>query len=188
MNRVTTDPNQFPQSGVIDVPVPASTGGSLMSGGGGTAGDLGASQSLPSSGGAGGGDAGRPRGWFVAFAIFSTAVLCAVTIALLYSRWWRNDARNSVIAVWGPESWDGAWVEVTGPALPQGGLRAPITKERDLLTRFHVPSGGVYSVRVVGKDRRVVARRDGDPRRPLQPGGVWWPFRAPPAATQLGLQ
>jgi hypothetical protein len=23
--------------------------------------------------------------------------------------------------------------------------------------------------------------------RPLQPGGIWWPFRAPPGVAEMGL-
>ena len=38
----------------------------------------------------------------------------------------------------------------------------------------------------VGKVTQL-AFKQREPMRPLQPGGVWWPFRAPPGVSELGL-
>jgi hypothetical protein len=118
-------------------------------------------------------------------AILSTAALCCVIVALLYVQWFRSEDRSVLLVVWGPPEWDGATAVVSGPGLP-GELRHRLDKKDDLLARFHVPPG-LYVVRVV-KGERVLAQRARDPMRPLRAGGVWWPFRAPPAATQAGLQ
>ena len=127
----------------------------------------------------------RPRRWFVVFAIFSTAALCCVVIAVLYVQWFRTDDRSSLIVVWGPPEWDGATAVVSGPAL-QGELRHRMEKEDDMLARFHVPPG-IYVVEI-RKDNRVIDRKARENMRPLRSGGIWWPFRAPPAATQAGMQ
>jgi hypothetical protein len=123
----------------------------------------------------------RPRTWLIFFAIATTAALCVLTIALLYLRWWRNDAHNSIIAVWIDERWDGAIAEVSDPAI-QLKLEHPLTRDGDMLARFHVPPG-LYKVRIT-KDNKVLDER---PPHVMQPSGVWWPFRAPPGAAELGL-
>jgi hypothetical protein len=170
---LTPDPDQPPLSGVIDVPASPTTSGSLADHG----------PAAPP------GDPRdpnhRPRRWFIVFAIFSTAVLCCVIVALLYVQWFRSEDRSVLVIVWGPPEWDGATAVVSGPGL-SGELRHRLTKENDVLARFHVPPG-LYVVSVV-KDGQVLARKDRDPRRPLRSGGVWWPFRLPPAATQAGMQ
>ena len=107
-------------------------------------------------------------------------------IALLYLQWFRSEDRSSLIVVWGPPEWEGATAIVSGPALG-GDLKHTLTREQDMLARFHVPPGVGYSVRVK-KDGKEIAHRARDPMRPIASGGVWWPFRAPPAATRMGLQ
>jgi hypothetical protein len=181
------DPNQPVSSGVIDVPVSAPTAGSFAQPSQSAAAPQ--SQDDPASSAAPG--APRPRRWLIYFAILATAVLCVVTIAMLYLQWWRTEPRNSIIVVWGEPGWEGATAEVTGPALPPEGLKQVLRKEHDLLARFHVPSG-VYVVRVYTTDKsgrvsRELVRRARDPMRPIQPGGIWWPFRAPPGVSELGL-
>jgi hypothetical protein len=174
------EPNQSPSSsGVIDVAVTAPTAGSL------------AEQGAPGATGSAPAPASRPRRWLIHVAIVATALLCVATVAMLYLQWWRTETRNSLIIVWGEPSWEGAVAEVTGPALPPQGFKHTLTKEGDLLARFHVPAG-IYLVRVYkiddrGKVTTELARKSRDPMRPLQPGGIWWPFRAPPGVAEMGL-
>ena len=190
------DPNQPSPSGVIDVPVSAPTGGSLTQQPSLAA--HASSQSEPATISPGvavavavAPTAPRPRRWLIAVGILATAGLCIFTIAVLYLQWWRTEPRNSLIVVWGQPSWEGATAEVTGPALPAGGLSHDLTKDEDLLARFHVPAG-LYAVRVYRKDDRgrvteILASRQREPTRPLPAGGIWWPFRAPPGVPELGL-
>jgi hypothetical protein len=158
---------------VIDVPSSPTTSGSLT--------DHGAAP-LPT----GSSRSPRPRRWFIAFAIFTTALLCGTIIALLYVQWFRAQDRSALIVVWLPPEWDGATAIVSGPAL-NGDMKHRLTKEQDMIARFHVPPGVGYLVRIE-KDKKEISRRDRGTMRLLQSGGVWWPFRAPPSATQMGLQ
>jgi hypothetical protein len=176
--EVASDPTQPPSPGVIDVAVnPTTTAGSISSQGQGN----GAPGPTPSPAAP---SAPRPRNWLIQFGILATGVLCVMTIALLYLQWWRNDTHNTIIAVWGDESWEGATAQVVDPAT-QLKLEHPLTKAEEMLARFHVPPGN-YDVRII-KDRKVIAQRRRDLMDPLRPNAVWWPFRAPPGAAELGM-
>ncbi|HEY7115884.1 MAG TPA: hypothetical protein VH475_04830 [Tepidisphaeraceae bacterium] len=131
---------------------------------------------------------GPRRQWVITIGIAATVFISLISIALLYYKWAKNDAHDVAIIVWAGDdkSWDGATVTVTGSALP-GGLSHVLREDEHLMVRFHVPTGD-YRVRVVAKGGRTLAERASDPRRPLRSHVIWWPFHAPPAATQLGFQ
>lgn len=131
---------------------------------------------------------GHRRQKVVTVGILSTAILSLLAISLLYYRWAKRPDPEATIVVWAGDdrAWDGATVTVRG-----GNLGVPLTytltAEENLIVRFHVPPGD-YSVRVTGKDGRVLGQAQSPPQRPLQAGLIWWAFRAPPAATQMGMQ
>jgi hypothetical protein len=122
------------------------------------------------------------RPWVVALGILSTVVITLLAISLLYYKWYKAEEYQTTIVVWAPDEWKGATVEVTGGGLPPQGLSRELTEADHLLIRFHVPPGA-YTVRVL-RDGQTLAQRD--PTRALAPHMIWWPFRAPAAATQIG--
>jgi hypothetical protein len=124
---------------------------------------------------------GPRRQWVVVIGILVATIISLLSISVLYYKWYRSDEYDTIIIVWGPRDWDGAVAKVSGPALPTGGLSYAIREEDNYVIRFHVPPGE-YSVRVV-KDGKVLDQRT-TPRR-LGAKMIWWPFRAPPAATQM---
>jgi hypothetical protein len=131
---------------------------------------------------------GHRRQRVVAVGIAATTILSLLAIAVLYYRWAARPDPTAIIVVWaGNEpTWEGATATVRG-----GGLTAPLSyvlrAEENLLVRFHVPPGD-YQVQVRDKRGQLLGQRQMPPNRPLKPGTIWWPFRAPPAATQAGLQ
>jgi hypothetical protein len=131
---------------------------------------------------------GHRRQRVVMVGIVSTTILSVLAISLLYYRWAKRPDAEAMIVVWSGNdtAWDGATVTVRG-----GSLGTPLTytlrAEENLIVRFHVPPGE-YAVRVTDKDGRVLAARQSPPQRPLQAGLIWWPFHAPTAATQAGMQ
>lgn len=131
---------------------------------------------------------GHRRQRVVTVGIATTTVISLLAISLLYYRWANRPDPTASIVVWGgsQSSWDGAAVTVRG-----GGLRAPLRAvlraEDNLIVRFHVPPGD-YLVRVEGADGRLIAERQSAVQQPLRVGSIWWPFHAPPAATQGSLR
>jgi hypothetical protein len=124
---------------------------------------------------------GPRRQWVVTVGILVATVISLLSISVLYYKWYRSDEYDTIIIVWGPRDWDGAVAKVSSPALPTGWLSYALREEDNCIVRFHVPPGE-YSVRVV-KDGKVLEQRT-TPRR-LGAKVIWWPFRAPPAATQM---
>jgi len=176
--------------GTIDLPLPG--GGTARVGTG-----LGATPPPPLPRNAPDDDAAPPgpprltgyrRQRVVTVGILATTILSVLAISLLYYRWAKRPDPEAMIVVWADDdkAWDGATVTVRG-----GSLGAPLTyqlrADENLIVRFHVPPGD-YSVRVTAKDGHVLGQRQSPPQRPLQAGLIWWPFRAPPAATKMGMQ
>ena len=129
---------------------------------------------------------GHRRQRVVMVGIALTTVISLLAISLLYYRWATKAEPTASIVVWGKDpEWDGATVTVRG-----GGLRAPLRAvvhaEDDLIVRFHVPPGD-YVVRVESPTGKVLGQRQNTMRQPLAAGTIWWPFRAPAAATQVSV-
>jgi len=124
------------------------------------------------------------RPWIVTTGIVLATIISLLSISVLYYKWYRSEEYETVIIVWGPRDWDGAVAKVTGPGLPSGGLSRELREDDNVLVRFHVPPGA-YVVRIE-KDGRTIQQRATP--RPLGQKMIWWPFRAPPAATQAGWQ
>lgn len=170
-----------PPPGSIDVQVPAdsptgfSTSSSMSAGVAPAPPAPGYRKTLPKPQGK------RPR--IVVAGIAGAVVLSLLAIALLYYKWYKAEDYTATIIVWAPEAWNEAKVSVTGPNLAAGELTGTLSDKANMLIRFHVPPGE-YVVRVI-KDGTVVARRASDPRSPLRTNVIWWPFRAPPSATQV---
>ena len=131
---------------------------------------------------------GHRRQRVVTVGIIVTTALSLLATSLLYYRWAKRPDPEAIIVVWAGDekAWDGATVTVRGSGLASP-LKYVLRAEENLIVRFHVPPGG-YVVRVEGKDGRLLAERQTPPQRPLTSRLIWWPFRAPPAATQLGMQ
>lgn len=127
---------------------------------------------------------GHRRRRVVVVGIALTTAISLLAITLLYYRWATKAEPTASIVVWGgtDQAWDGASVIVRG-----GGLRAPlravVRAEDNLIVRFHVPPGD-YIVRVESPTGKVLGQRQNAMQQPLRVGTIWWPFRAPPAATQ----
>jgi hypothetical protein len=62
-----------------------------------------------------------------------------------------------------------------------------LRSDENLIVRFHVPPGD-YLVKVEDPRGRVLAQRQSPLQESLRTGSIWWPFRAPPAATQAGAR
>ena len=131
---------------------------------------------------------GYRRQRVVTVGILSTTILSLLAISLLYYRWAKRPDPEAIIVVWAGDdrSWDGATVTVRGGSLGMP-LKYTLRADENLIVRFHVPPGD-YSVRVTDKDGRLLGERQSPPQRPLQAGLIWWPFRAPAAATRMGMQ
>ena len=127
---------------------------------------------------------GGVRPWVVVFGIATAVFISFLTISLLYYKWYKTEDYDTTIVVWAPNEWNGATVDVTGEHLPPPGLTQDLSEADHMLIRFHVPPG-TYSVRV-HRDGQTLAERVSDPLRPLRSRMIWWPFKAPPAATQMG--
>jgi hypothetical protein len=128
---------------------------------------------------------GKPRAFVVLLGIAAAVFISLVAVSVLYYRWYKAEDYETTIVVWGFPEWDGATVEVTGPGLPEGRLTRKLEDTEHLVIRFHVPPGS-YTVRVQ-KDGKLLAERSTDQRTgPLAAQTIWWPFRASPAATQMG--
>ena len=199
-DRPATPPPSRPPPGTIDLPLPGGAGSTFSTASPGSSsstspGGFGATFGLagaPAAGGANGDGpprlTGHRRQRVVAVGIVATTLLSLLAVSVLYYRWAKKPDPTAIIVVWGGNepAWDGATAVVRG-----GGLRAPLSyvlrAEEHLLVRFHVPPGD-YQVEVRGKNGAVLARRQNPVQRPLKSGVIWWPFRAPPAATQAGLQ
>lgn len=129
---------------------------------------------------------GPRRQLVIIFGITSSLLISALAIGLLYAKWYKAPEYDTTIIVWGEPDWAGAKVTVQGSGPPDVNLWGELWPSENMLIRFHVPPGD-YRVRVV-KDGRLLAERGG---RVLSHAGVltiWWPFRRPPAATQIGAQ
>jgi hypothetical protein len=124
------------------------------------------------------------RPWVVVFGIATTVFISLLAISLLYYKWYKTEDYDTTIVVWAPAEWNGATVDVSGGRLPPQGLTQDLNEDEHMLIRFHVPPGG-YSVRV-HRDGKTLAERVTDPMRPLRAHMIWWPFKAPAAATQMG--
>jgi hypothetical protein len=120
-------------------------------------------------------------------AILATVVVALSTVSVLYYQWYRAEKNDALIIVWGPDdgAWDGATVKVSPSSGPP--LVKRLSREENTLARFHVPPGH-YLVRVTRPNGDVLAERRTHPERPMLSKMIWWPFRAPPAATQVGFQ
>jgi hypothetical protein len=126
------------------------------------------------------------RPWVVIFGIATTVFISLLAISLLYYKWYKTEDYDATIVVWAPDEWNGATVDVSGGRLPPQGLSQDLSEDEHMLIRFHVPGGG-YIVRV-HRDGKTLAERETPPMRPLRPHMIWWPFKAPAAATQMGKQ
>jgi hypothetical protein len=128
---------------------------------------------------------GRP--WVIGAAIVATVIVALLAVSVLYYRWYRTEQADALIIVWPPDdgAWDGATVTVSPSTGP--GLSKRLSRDETSVVRFHVPPGH-YLVRVTGPGGKVLAERRTHPQRPMLSKMIWWPFRAPPAATQLGFQ
>jgi hypothetical protein len=122
----------------------------------------------------------------VIFGIATTVFISLIAISLLYYKWYKTEDYDTTIVVWAPDEWNGATVDVRGEHLPPQGLTQDLKEDDHMLIRFHVPPGG-YSVRV-HRDGQTLAERETPPTRPLNAHMIWWPFKAPAAATQMGKQ
>jgi hypothetical protein len=130
---------------------------------------------------------GKSRTVIVVLGIAAAVFLSLVAVSILYYRWYKAEDYDTTIVVWGWPDWNGATVEVTGPGLPEGRLTRKLDDSEHLVIRFHVPPGD-YTVRVE-KDGKLLGRRSTDERTgPLAAQTIWWPFRASPAATQMGAK
>ena len=129
---------------------------------------------------------GKPRPWVVVFGIAAAIFISLVAISLLYYTWYKAEDYETTIVVWGWPDWEGATVEVAGANLPQGKLTRKLDDPDHVLVRFHVPPGA-YAVRVE-REGHVIAQRETSQLRPLAERTIWWPFRASPAATQMGVK
>jgi hypothetical protein len=126
------------------------------------------------------------RPWVVIFGIATTIFISLLAISLLYYKWYKTEDYDTTIVVWAPSEWNGATVDVSGEHLPPSGLTHELNEDDHMLIRFHVPPGG-YSVRI-HRDGKTLAERVTDPTSPLRSRMIWWPFKAPAAATQMGKQ
>jgi hypothetical protein len=137
----------------------------------------------------GAGEPVRPGNkWVIRIGIAATVLVSLLAVSVLYRSWYRAEKYDAMIIVWGPDdaSWDGARVVVSGPGL-SAALSKELSKDEKMLARFHVPPGH-YLIRVTGPDGKVLAERATHRDRPMLSKMIWWPFRAPAAATQLGFQ
>jgi len=129
----------------------------------------------------------KPRTFVVVIGIAAALFISLVAVSVLYYRWYKAEDYETTIVVWGFPEWNGATVQVTGPGLPEGRLTRKLDDSEHLVIRFHVPPGS-YTVRVE-KDGKMLAERTTDQRTgPLAAQTIWWPFRASPAATQIGAK
>src|SRR4051812_6551054 len=126
------------------------------------------------------------RPWVVIFGIATTVFISLLAISLLYYKWYKIEDYDTTIVVWAPDEWNGATVDVSGEHLPSPGLSHDLSEDDHMLIRFHVPAGG-YIVRV-HRDGKTLAERETPVTRPLRSRMIWWPFKAPAAATQMGKQ
>lgn len=122
----------------------------------------------------------------VRLGIAAAGIISLLAAGVLYYKWYKDrpDANQTTIIVWGKDEkdWDGAKVTVTNSAPGGDSLMGELSAKENLLLRFHVPPGN-YRVRIE-RDGHKLAEVVNDPRRPLMPNVIWWPFHAPPAATQ----
>lgn len=131
----------------------------------------------------------RPhRPWMIGLAVISAAMVGVLAVIVLYHRSSREEGYTNLIYVWGQDdSWAGARVIVTGKNLPEGGFVDELTVKNHLSCRIHVPAG-TFEVRVE-KDGRTLARaRSNSALSDNLNSWTWWPFRAPPSATQSSLK
>jgi hypothetical protein len=122
----------------------------------------------------------------VRLGIAAAMIISLLAAGVLYYKWYKDrpDANQTTVIVWGKneKDWDGATVTVTNTALGGETLMGELSEKENLLLRFHVQPGN-YRVRIE-KEGHKLAEIQSDPRRPLLPNMIWWPFHAPPAATQ----
>ena len=131
----------------------------------------------------------RPhRPWLIVLAVFSAALVGVLAVIVLYHRGSREEGYTNLIYVWGQDdSWAGATVTVTGKNLPEGGFVDELTLKNHVSCRIHVPAG-TFEVRVE-KDGHILARARSNPAlSSTENSWTWWPFRAPPSATQSSLK
>ena len=129
---------------------------------------------------------GHRRQRVVVVGIALTTAISLMAISLLYYRWATKAEPTASIIVWAYDpGWDAATVTVRGGGL-RAPLRAPLRAQDNLLVRFHVPPGD-YVVRVESPTGQLLGQRQNKLQQPLRVGSIWWPFRAPAAATQMSL-
>jgi len=119
---------------------------------------------------------GPRRRWTIILGITTTALITALSLTLLYFKWYRTVDYNAMVIAWGEPEWDGATATLTGPALGNDALAEKFSSGRNYMIRFHVPPG-TYQIIVKSHDGRVL----GSSRlhESLRSGYQWWPFRDP---------
>src|SRR5687767_1013262 len=149
------EPNQHDSAppGTIDVQVPADSPTSFSA----------MSPDAPASGGAeegvetprrGGRLVGPRRQRIIVVGIVAAFLVSALSIGILYAKWYSAEPHSATIIVWGDDKepgWEGGRVTVTGTGLNDGPLVADLSPRDHLLVRFHVPTGD-FRVRVTAKD------------------------------------
>ncbi len=121
---------------------------------------------------------GPRRRIMIILGISATAIISALAVALLYSKWAGSEDYSATIIVYGEEAWDGAIVTVKGSGLPPQGLSAPLEKSSNLLIRFHVPPGN-YFINVLKNGKPIIREHQVTGLKADQQA---WPFRPPGSA------
>ena len=129
---------------------------------------------------------GPRRQRMIVFGIGVALLISAVSIGILYAKWYQHEQHAATIIVWGEPDWDGARVTVTGVELRDGPLLSELAARDNLMIRFHVPAGE-FLVRVTAKDGRVLGERRVRAARRGNAATTVWAFKYPPAATQFGV-
>ena len=124
---------------------------------------------------------GPRRLWMIILGITTTVVITALSLTLLYFKWYRTVDHNAMVIAWGEPAWDGATATLTGPTLGRDALSEKFSAARNHMIRFHVPPG-TYQIVVKSRDGTLLASNMLHER--LRSGYQWWPFRDPLTTTR----
>jgi len=117
---------------------------------------------------------GPRRRWTIILGITTTVMITALSLTLLYLKWYRTVDYNALIIASGNPAWEDATATVSGPALGNDVLSAKFTASKNYMIRFHVPPG-TYKIVVKSRDGKVLAANA--MQGGLRGGYQWWPFR-----------